>query len=376
MRRLRESVFDQNRRIRTNMEEANLQNLQQVIQQMQEQHQREIQALRQQIQHPQRVFELTPDQVIKKFQCLKTFTGQGDFTLQEFLSAVENTSSLCGDNATLLQHGLRIILTEKIQGDAKRCIQRLGDDVTWDQIKTELKSEFRPRKNYKKLMDESRNLKVHNLRELFRSIRKINFQLNELYEFDDNKPTNYNPDNNDKNLVDIVKDMLSGSYRVYVRQGMSLKDVFNIFDEMCLLDENDTIHFNYKKGNKDSRFQNSARNHSKYNDNEKRNNNLGDNPNKQSHNYYNNNYRSNSGQYKQNSGQQRQFNNRNYFNNNSGQFRQTNNRNVFNNNSGQFKIRQNQEFNNTNRPEPMEIDNIQQNGDVNFSKRPQEETFP
>lgn len=102
-------------------------------------------------------------------------------------------------------------------------------------------------------MDESRNLKVSSLRELFKIIRSINMQLNELYDFDEYKPVNYSPINNDKNLVDIVKDMVTGSYRTIITRDMTLIQVFNAFDDLCLLDESDVIHFNYRKNNRDQR---------------------------------------------------------------------------------------------------------------------------
>lgn len=371
----RQAAFDRHRNLPHRIMDA------QQLQEMIQQHQREIQALRQQLEQPQRMFDLTADQIIKQFHNIKTFTGTGEYKLQEFINAVENTSTLCANNEALLRHGLRIILTEKLQGNAKRCIQRLGNDLTWEQIRAELKSEFKPRKNYKRLMDESRNIKVSTLRELFKIIRNINFQLNEVFEFDDNQPTNYSPSNNDKNLVDIVKDMLTGSYRVYIRPNMTLNDVFNVFDEMCLLDESDVIHYNFKKY-KDHKNNNSFRPNFKPQGNTRGENSFGtrsnNQTNQQSHNsanfrrnddysgqnrnfrHNNNNsgqFRQNSGQYRQSSIQQRQFNNRNFFSN-SGQFRQRPN---------------NEHSNNNDRPEPMEIDNIQQ--DVNFTEEPRDETY-
>ncbi|XP_037915059.1 homeobox protein 2-like [Hermetia illucens] len=84
-------------------------------------------------------------------------------------------------------------------------------------------------------------------RELFDNFRIICNSLNELYEFDDNKPTNYSPENNNKNLVDVVKDMLTGSNRISIPQNMSLIEVFNKFDDLGLLDETEVIHCSYRK---------------------------------------------------------------------------------------------------------------------------------
>lgn len=381
----RQQIFDSNRNLiqPAEMANANIEELQQAMIRMQEHHQQEIETLRQQLAQPERILQLTADQVLNKFQHIRTYYGKDDYSLHEFISAVENVCSLCGNNVALLQFGLQIVFREKLQGEAKRTIQRLGDNLTWDAVKAELKVQFRPRKSYKRIMDESRNLKVSNLRELFNIVKSINCQLNELYEYDENKPTNYNPDNNDKNLVDIIKDSLTGSYRINIRHNMTLNDVFNIFNELDLLDENDVIHYKYRKNSKDLR-QNFSNNNRKNNINDRGNSN-NHHQNNQKTNYSNNyNYQNqnrnsaNNNNFKTNSGQSRrtennvQYRNNNYTNNQSGQSRQNFNRNHYNNNNTDNNNNRN---NIHNSDVPMDIDNIQ-SSEVNFIAPPQIENYP
>lgn len=386
MRRNRANIFDRGRNIENNdneMAEQQIQELQRAIQELREQHQQAINALQQQVlQQPgdeprmPPMFQLTADQVLNKFQKIRTYYGKEDYPLQEFFSTVENTVVLCGNNVELVQHGLRIVLKEKIQGDAKTCIQRLGDGVTWPQVKTELKSQFKPRTSYRRLFDQVRNVKVGNLRELFNIVRSVNFKLNELYEFDDNRPPNYTPENNDRTLVDILKDMLSGSYRVNVRNNMTLNEVFNVFDELGLLDENDVIHYNFRKNNKNNHNHNNHNPHRK--DFKRYENDRHPDPHYNNNNFntQNNNLNNQSGQFRrpENFRQERNFHNNNrpgQFNNRSGQF--NNRQNHLPNNSGQF--RQGQNNNQNNEVVPMEIDNLQHQ-DVNFTDQPQEEDYP
>lgn len=388
MRNRRNSAFDLNRNVPQEINMANQQEIQEIrnaLQLMQEQHQREIAVLQQQLAQPQQagqdlgaqpMFQLTADQIINKFQRIRTFYGKQDYSLQEFISAVENVTVLCGNNVELLQHGLHTIVKEKIQGDARTCIQRLGDDLTWPQIKDELRAQFRPRKSYRKLLDETHNIKVGNLRELFNIIRSINFQLNEIYDYDDNKPSNYSPANNDKNLVDIIKGMLVGSYRINIRNNMTLNQVFNTFDDLGLLDEVDVIHYSFRKNHRDHHNHNVHRKEFKNKDIERKTQNFSPNNDR---NTGPNNFRNFSGQFRRNENfrQERNFSN---FNNHSGQFRQHNNQQrTFNNNnnSGQFRYRQNNNphFNPNNDVVPMEIDNIQ-NPDVNFFAEPRKESYP
>lgn len=394
MRRNRNSEFDSRRVSLPNiMAEQQIRELQQAIQRLQEEHQQAIASLQQQMenrpqvdQQPVQLFQLTADQILNKFQKIKTFYGKEDYPLHEFFSAVENVVALCGNNINLIQHGLQMVVKEKIQGDAKMCIQRLGDNVTWPQVKAELKTQFRPRKSYRRLFDELRNIKVGNLRELFSIIRSVNYKLNEVYEFDDNHPANYNPENNDKNLVDILKDMLVGSYRVNIRNGMTLNQAFNTFDELCLLDEDDVIHHSYRK-QRHSHPNNQHRREFKPSENERQMNNLRFQK-THNNNFGNTNYQRNftpqqnqfngSAQFRRQNNDQKQdrhFRDNNWpvqNRQNSLQYRQFNNRNNFSNNSNRFR---NGPTNNRSDPVvPMEVDNIQQQ-DVNFSTPPQTENY-
>lgn len=321
--------------------------LRQTLQQTQQQHQQEITTLRQGLAtQPILMFQLSPDKVLSKFQHIKTFYGTEDYPLREFISAVENIAELCGSNQQLLQYGFSMVFKEKIQGEARRCIERLGKTPTWERVKSELKVHFKPRKSYRQLMDEGRSVKVSNLRELFNIMKSINAQLNELYEFDDNKPSNYSPDNNDKNLVELIRDMINGSYRTNISRNMTLIQVYNIFDELELLDEHDVIHYKYRSNcnNKETKH-NSAFGMSKRRNQiiQRNNTNYQENNNRLSE-FRNSDYRNNinySGYIRreQNSGQiknfnynhnPRQFRNSNFNNNNSGQFRQ-------NGQSGQYR---------------------------------------
>lgn len=115
MNRNRANIFDRRRNIENyEMAEQPIQDLQLAIQQLREQHQQAINALQQQIQQQRQenewippMFQLTADQILNRFHKIKTFNARGDYTLQEFLSAVENVLTLCGNNADLLQHGLQ-----------------------------------------------------------------------------------------------------------------------------------------------------------------------------------------------------------------------------------------------------------------------------
>lgn len=94
----------------------------------------------------------------------------------------------------------------------------------------------------------------------------------------------------DKNLVDGVKDMLNGCYRVNIQNGLTLIEVVNLFDNPWLLDQNEVIHHNFRKTSKYQRhhanFKNFRRNQNDKNFNPPQSNNF-----KQNSGHFSNNYR-------------------------------------------------------------------------------------
>lgn len=99
------------------------------------------------------------DQFLKYISSLRPFNGHGSFTLQEFLNAIEKVVQLGRHNEGLLAYSLNVIINDKIQGEAKKCIQRLGPNINnWNKVEAELNRHFRPRRNYVDLLNEARQL--------------------------------------------------------------------------------------------------------------------------------------------------------------------------------------------------------------------------
>ncbi|XP_037911927.1 nuclear transcription factor Y subunit gamma-like [Hermetia illucens] len=212
-------------------------------------------------------------------------------------------------------------------------------------------------------MDQSHNLKVSTPRGLFSSIRFINYKLNELYDFDEFKPQNYCPENNDKNLMDVVKDMLTRSYRSLITRDMSLIQAYNKFDDLGLLEETDVIHYHYRK----SKLNNNNKNTGDfYPKNGKPRNNI-KHPKNHNSDLNADQNRNNNFQPKQ-SNNSDQCRNKNYRYSDSNQTRRhgqySNNNTRHNNykNSGQYSQGKNTH-------ESMEVDNIEQK-EVNFPIEP------
>ena len=317
---------------------------------------------------------LSADSVLNQFRQLKPYKGTEDFSLSSFIRSVEFTSRLCGENAELQTHGMQIVYNEKLQGQAEKCIRRLGNFPSWTSVKQELRQYFQPQKSYSELFNCCRQVKVINLRELFEVFRNISNEISELYEFDKKKPEIFKSENVDRDLVDILIEKIDGNIRAHIEEGASLTQIYNKYARLKMLNDERNIDINHKKsinhGNKNSTFKknvpkyvldryrpnNTERNQFRHQNNTNQDRHQNDNTSNrenQSGSYLNSaqfrqNQFSNSGQFRQN-----QFNN-------SGQFR----RNQFSN-SAQFRRNQSDNY----QIEHMEIGNIQEN-DVMFTTEP------
>lgn len=389
----RHRLFDLNRGLEEmSSEEVKLQiqQLQQIVGQ-QEQKLEQYGQLIATIQRPQPViapeaaFRLNPEHIINQFRHLKVFNGTSEYSLSSFTKSVENATQLCAGNQPLLQYVMQIVFNEKIQGDAEKCIRRLGDDLTWDSVKEKLRQHYQPNRSYSELFNYCRYVKVTNLRELFSEFKNINYQINEMYDFDERKPDIYRPENVDRDLVEILIEKIDGNVRAHILENESMIEIFNKYARLKLLDDERTIDINHRRiRNRNEKYnaplrrnQNEFSNKCEYSDS-KRNSNNSD----QYRNYYQKHNQNNvERKFADNSRQIRNT----YQRQNSGQFRNTYQGHNFQfgrqaNNSGQYRrptnyfSEQNRDQLNNNNVEPMEIENIQRS--ENFTNGPRITTYP
>ena len=140
------------------------------------------------------------------------------------------------------------------------------DNQTWEAAQTELKEHFRLRKDYAELINECRNIKVVTLKELFDKVKSVNYELNELYNFEDknSSPIIYTPENNDRYLVGIVKEKLINLVHGNVGKNQLLIQMFNKCVELRLLDDERTVDIAHRKRNnfRQNKYRQNDNNHS------------------------------------------------------------------------------------------------------------------
>lgn len=327
-------------------------------------------------------FNLTPDQIIRNFNEITSFSGDNNYKLKSFLKSVEDVESLCGmNNEDLKQYCLKKLINNKIIGSARNAILEIPDHQrTWTNIIAQLQLKFKPKSTIHQLLFTAKELKVNNLKELFEKLNEIKSKCSEICDFEDEE--NFTYEAIDKELVQIIKSKLIPIMQIQINSEKTLFELDNILCQSEIYYCNDIIKNEYKINKS---YNSGNNNHNKnYNNNKQKpnyqsqnylnKNNIGQNqnfnsyrqnnfnnkhPNQNSNNNYRNNYNGNNyngqnynGQYRQNSGQYRQ---------NSGQFRA--------NNYGNNNFNKNREIT------PMEVDNLEQtnsqinhiNNEVNFT---------
>lgn len=323
--------------------------LQQQIQQQQQQIQQQDQQPQQ--QNNQLYFgetNSTRDNIFKTVNHLPTFTGTGEVTVNSFFSSTEYLLSTIPDE-NLKKEVIRTIFYKVIQGQAKDVVINLPTPDNWQLIKETLKLRYRPSIEPHHLYKLIANLRVQSVSELIVEIQNIKYKADELiiYYKDDHY---IDLSNIDSLLVNTIKEMTQGVLLDKIYEERNINDILRIITRRRF--ENSCIREEYRKY-KINKFQNINRNQ-----NFKGQGNL--NHNNYNKNNYNSNYMNNQ---TNNSGRYR-------VQNNSGQYRVQNNSGNFQRFAQAGHPGPNFNQNRWNQPrqgqaEPMEIDNIQSNRQIN-----------
>lgn len=305
------------------------------------------------VQEPQQ-FLLSVNDVIKDAQRIHEFRGDNSYALTSFLREGEAILSLLSNCPDGKRYVYQRIIINKIQGPALDVIRTLGPDASWEQIKTALTNEFGVKETYHQLYQKAFSAKNFQVREYFLTLRNILARLNEKYEYDIQRPVEFSPRNNEaiilKTFINNIDPNLASI--ILNRNLNNLRDAFNTLETLGVIRDktkiNNNNQNNFTRSKNDNRNNNSNRSNTNNNYNQSNNNNT------------NNNYRQNFGQYRQNLGQYRQ---------NSGQSRRHDNNSITNNST-----RRNTNTN-QNRSEPMEIDHVELEHEVNFQLASRKHTY-
>lgn len=251
----RQNEFDNNRGLR---EEPNQEEMRERMQQLQEVVIRQEQLLlqlqnqqnHQQQQPPQHIpynefgFSMTPKDVIEQFRRLKPLDEKHN--PRAFINALEANLTLCGNNENLVQFCMGIVANEKISGNAGRRARELQNNASWEEIKSKILQEFKPKRTYAEIFNFCRTVKVSNLNELFRVFEQCKYEINDIYLGDQFNPNIYKPENVDRDLVDILLEKIDGPIRAHIGEHETLNDIALKYTKLRLLDDTRAIAYNHR----------------------------------------------------------------------------------------------------------------------------------
>lgn len=299
------------------------------------------------------------EKILKEVRYMSTFTGQGDVTINSFISNVEYYINGVTDPA-LRQLMVRTIFYEKIQGEAKNIVINLPRPDDWESIKGTLKLRYKPDTEPTEIYRRITNLKINTVSELSIELQNIKYKTDELIVYQGSNAC-IDLSNVESILVNTAKEMCQGVLLDKIYEERDLGKIITImqsrrFEDSCIREEFRKTKNNFVKDVKKLYNFNKNKNHhednghlnDKFRNNHSYNKHFDSNFSDRQRQNYNGNFSNN------NSGQFRKY----FPNNNSGQFRRPNpNSGNYKENSGQYRHQQN--FPRPSSAEPMEVDNIQ-----------------
>lgn len=223
---------------------------QQLYEQLQQQAQQQIQ---QQPNHIQQVQQgnnnydygiMRPEDILNQIRKIPTFSGIKGQSLMSFIYTVEDYLLLCGSNQSLTKLCMGTIRNSLLQGEAANQVKILGNEPTWTRIKEELIARFKPERTYYEVINDCRWAKTKNLRQLFDVCRSSLFEMQEIYEFDSNKPALYQPESCENQLINILKDKIAGNFR-NIATGKTILEIYDAYSSLKLLNEEGAIDPNH-----------------------------------------------------------------------------------------------------------------------------------
>lgn len=287
---------------------------------------------------------ITFKDVITEARSVPVFTGGDTYSLSSFIQEVETLTAMMEDENA--KKYIYRILFSKIQGQAASSVRKL-QSTSWDQVKIQLVKSFGIQEKYLQLKEEADQIAIRNVSQIFSKLSDILDKLNMKYSLDEEKPTEFNPINNEKSILEKFLNKISRIDAMYVRTKniQTLEEAYQALVETGITQINKPdFKNNIRPNNQSFNFQNNIR------------------PSNQNFNYRNNN--------NNRANNQNNFNrNNNYRNNNQNNFR-------YNNNSGSFRrnsrnnYENNYNNNNQNNPESMEIDHNVVESSANFHLPP------
>lgn len=142
-------------------------------------------------------FTLSFGDILKDAHHIHEYRGDHSRALSSFIREVEMILSLLPPTTTAGAYVFRRVILNKIQGGALHVVRTIeNSEPSWDDIKRILIRNFGVKESYNQLYQEAFMLSNNNnITEYFKSLRSIMCKVNEKYEYDNVKHSEFSPKN-------------------------------------------------------------------------------------------------------------------------------------------------------------------------------------
>lgn len=184
--------------------------------------------------------QLTMSDVIEDAHTIQVFKGDNSYALSSFIREVETVQSIIQDQPTLKAYIHQRVVINKIQGAALHVLRTLGPNPSWEAVKQALVSNFGVRESYDELYKRA-NVAVNNdIVNYFKYLRNICSKINEKFEFDPEKPNEYEPQLVDKFILRIFINNIDVNLASVIinSKSMNIRDAYNVLEESGLIRNN------------------------------------------------------------------------------------------------------------------------------------------
>lgn len=174
-------------------------------------------------------FNLSAMDIITIFEKIKPFSGEDDYKLKTFLQAVSNAEVLCGTATGLRLYCLGLVISTKIIGEASNIIAEIAEHSRdWASVVETLKLRYRPKYTVHLPLSQGREIKVNNLKDLFKALFKVKADAYEVCEYNQMTQLTYSAINSE--LLEILRSKIVPTSQLHIDMTKSLIENHN---ELC-----------------------------------------------------------------------------------------------------------------------------------------------
>lgn len=199
---------------------------------------------------------LSTNDVLKDAQRIHEFRGDDAYALSSFLREVETVFTLVQSNPDVKEYIYQRVVLNKLQGEALHILRTLGLNPTWEEVKEALISNFGVRESYHQLFQDAFAARNSNIVNYYNFLRDILCKINEKFEYDKEKPAEFNNVNSEKIILKTFINNIDVNLASVIinRNIVKLREAFNLLEREGLIRNN----FN-KEGNNNNSHCNSIK---------------------------------------------------------------------------------------------------------------------